>query len=148
MAEAVMLQRVRVAHKLAQSARLHHAGGDAFAWKYEPAIDTVERVEEVFEVTEASVQVGPESVTPSLGVDCRPANGSLSTGNIRRIFDGIFESPCVQWYTSVDSRRLSTVELKSKAFLAVDSGARHYCQHRASTRAAAAHDIGRPYGLL
>eukprot|EP00976_Prorocentrum_cordatum_P117503 1196317-Prorocentrum_minimum.AAC.1 len=34
--------------------------------------------------------------------------------------------PCVEWYTSVDSRRLSTVELKSKAFLAVDSGA---CRH-------------------
>eukprot|EP00959_Pyramimonas_sp_CCMP1952_P033273 698215-Pyramimonas_sp.AAC.1 len=30
--------------------------------------------------------------------------------------------PCAEWYTSVDSRRLSTVELKSKAFLAVDSG--------------------------
>eukprot|EP00976_Prorocentrum_cordatum_P010881 218764-Prorocentrum_minimum.AAC.1 len=31
--------------------------------------------------------------------------------------------PCAEWYTSVDSRRLSTVELKSKAFLAVDSRA-------------------------
>eukprot|EP00976_Prorocentrum_cordatum_P092644 1189036-Prorocentrum_minimum.AAC.1 len=31
--------------------------------------------------------------------------------------------PCAEWYASVDSRRLSTVELKSKAFLAVDSGA-------------------------
>ena len=30
--------------------------------------------------------------------------------------------PCAGWYTCVDSRRLSTVELKSKAFLAVDSG--------------------------
>eukprot|EP00976_Prorocentrum_cordatum_P062165 1176607-Prorocentrum_minimum.AAC.1 len=30
---------------------------------------------------------------------------------------------CAEWFTSVDSRRLSTVELKSKAFLAVDSGA-------------------------
>eukprot|EP00976_Prorocentrum_cordatum_P062038 1176559-Prorocentrum_minimum.AAC.2 len=30
---------------------------------------------------------------------------------------------CAEWNTSVDSRRLSTVELKSKAFLAVDSGA-------------------------
>eukprot|EP00959_Pyramimonas_sp_CCMP1952_P398350 8346569-Pyramimonas_sp.AAC.2 len=30
--------------------------------------------------------------------------------------------PCAEWYTSVDSQRLSTVELKSKAFLAVDSG--------------------------
>eukprot|EP00959_Pyramimonas_sp_CCMP1952_P433458 9077072-Pyramimonas_sp.AAC.1 len=29
--------------------------------------------------------------------------------------------PCAEWYTSVGSRRLSTVELK--AFLAVDSGA-------------------------
>eukprot|EP00976_Prorocentrum_cordatum_P067757 1178879-Prorocentrum_minimum.AAC.3 len=56
----------------------------------------------------------------SPGVDCRPANGSLSAGNIRRIFRGIFEMPCAEWYTSVvDSRRLSTVELKSKAFLAV-----------------------------
>eukprot|EP00976_Prorocentrum_cordatum_P101866 1192818-Prorocentrum_minimum.AAC.4 len=42
------------------------------------------------------------------GVDCRPANGSLSAGNIRRILYGIFEMPCVEWYTSVDSRRLST----------------------------------------
>eukprot|EP00976_Prorocentrum_cordatum_P092037 1188765-Prorocentrum_minimum.AAC.4 len=42
---------------------------------------------------------------------------------IRRIFSGIFEMPCAEWYTSVDSRRLLTVELKSKAFLAVDSGA-------------------------
>eukprot|EP00976_Prorocentrum_cordatum_P097875 1191168-Prorocentrum_minimum.AAC.5 len=33
------------------------------------------------------------------------------------------EYSCAEWYTSVDSRRLSTVELKSKAFLAVDSGA-------------------------
>ena len=49
--------------------------------------------------------------------------GSLSVGNIRRIFGGIFEMRCAEWYTSVDSRRLSTVELKSKAFLAVDSGA-------------------------
>eukprot|EP00976_Prorocentrum_cordatum_P063692 1177185-Prorocentrum_minimum.AAC.5 len=56
-------------------------------------------------------------------VDCRPANGSLSTGNICRIFYGIFEMPSAEWYTSVDSRRLSTVELKSKVFLAVDSGA-------------------------
>eukprot|EP00959_Pyramimonas_sp_CCMP1952_P191078 3995783-Pyramimonas_sp.AAC.1 len=31
--------------------------------------------------------------------------------------------PCAEWYTSVDSGRLSTVELKSKAFLDVDSGA-------------------------
>eukprot|EP00976_Prorocentrum_cordatum_P050329 1015824-Prorocentrum_minimum.AAC.1 len=30
--------------------------------------------------------------------------------------------PCAEWCTSVDSRRLSTVELMSKAFLAVDSG--------------------------
>ena len=58
----------------------------------------------------------PES---TVGQPC----GSLSAGNIRRIFGGIFEMPCAEWYTSVDSRRLSTVELKSKAFLAVDSGA-------------------------
>eukprot|EP00976_Prorocentrum_cordatum_P081184 1184283-Prorocentrum_minimum.AAC.1 len=51
----------------------------------------------------------------SPGVDCQPANGSLSAGNIRRIFRGIFEMPCAEWYTSV--------ELKSKAFLAVDSRA-------------------------
>eukprot|EP00959_Pyramimonas_sp_CCMP1952_P221150 4623215-Pyramimonas_sp.AAC.1 len=25
--------------------------------------------------------------------------------------------PCAEWYTSVDNRRLSTAELKSKAFL-------------------------------
>eukprot|EP00959_Pyramimonas_sp_CCMP1952_P095537 1997462-Pyramimonas_sp.AAC.2 len=31
---------------------------------------------------------------------------------------------CAEWYTSVDSRRLWTVEFKLKAFLAVDSGAR------------------------
>eukprot|EP00976_Prorocentrum_cordatum_P011749 236840-Prorocentrum_minimum.AAC.1 len=31
--------------------------------------------------------------------------------------------PCAEWYTSVDSRQVSTVELKSKAFLAVDSRA-------------------------
>eukprot|EP00959_Pyramimonas_sp_CCMP1952_P053267 1114167-Pyramimonas_sp.AAC.1 len=31
--------------------------------------------------------------------------------------------PCAEWYTSVDSQRLSTAELKSKAFWAVDSGA-------------------------
>eukprot|EP00976_Prorocentrum_cordatum_P096045 1190404-Prorocentrum_minimum.AAC.1 len=47
----------------------------------------------------------------------------LSAGNIRRIFGGILETLCFEWYTSVDSRRLSTVEFKSKAFLAVDSGA-------------------------
>eukprot|EP00976_Prorocentrum_cordatum_P000449 9150-Prorocentrum_minimum.AAC.1 len=49
--------------------------------------------------------------------------GSLSAGNIRRIFGRIFEMPCAEWYTSVDSRQPSTVELKSKASLAVDSGA-------------------------
>eukprot|EP00959_Pyramimonas_sp_CCMP1952_P156582 3274589-Pyramimonas_sp.AAC.1 len=31
--------------------------------------------------------------------------------------------PCTEWHTSVDSQRLSTVDLKLKAFLAVDSGA-------------------------
>eukprot|EP00959_Pyramimonas_sp_CCMP1952_P119389 2496011-Pyramimonas_sp.AAC.1 len=31
--------------------------------------------------------------------------------------------PCAEWYTRVDSRRLSTVESKSKAVFAVDSGA-------------------------
>eukprot|EP00959_Pyramimonas_sp_CCMP1952_P015847 335169-Pyramimonas_sp.AAC.1 len=31
--------------------------------------------------------------------------------------------PCAEWHTSVDSRRLSNVELKSKTFSAVDSGA-------------------------
>eukprot|EP00959_Pyramimonas_sp_CCMP1952_P320462 6706306-Pyramimonas_sp.AAC.1 len=34
--------------------------------------------------------------TSSPGVDYRPANGSLSTGNICRIFDGIFEMPCAE----------------------------------------------------
>eukprot|EP00976_Prorocentrum_cordatum_P083500 1185274-Prorocentrum_minimum.AAC.5 len=34
---------------------------------------------------------------------------------------------CAEWFTSVDSRRLSTVELKWKAFLAVDSGACRTC---------------------
>eukprot|EP00976_Prorocentrum_cordatum_P045055 910249-Prorocentrum_minimum.AAC.1 len=50
----------------------------------------------------------PEPPDASPGVDCRPTNGSLSTGNIRRIFDVIFEMPCAECYTSVDSRRLST----------------------------------------
>eukprot|EP00976_Prorocentrum_cordatum_P075791 1182040-Prorocentrum_minimum.AAC.2 len=59
----------------------------------------------------------------SPGVDCRPANGRPPAGNKRRIFNGIFEMPCAEWFTSVDSRRLSTVELKSKAFLAAESGA-------------------------
>eukprot|EP00959_Pyramimonas_sp_CCMP1952_P424383 8888752-Pyramimonas_sp.AAC.2 len=45
--------------------------------------------------------------------------------------------PCAEWYTSVDSRRLPTVELKSKAFLAVDSGA---CQ--GSTRTCVVREIG------
>eukprot|EP00976_Prorocentrum_cordatum_P064568 1177545-Prorocentrum_minimum.AAC.1 len=58
----------------------------------------------------------PES---TVGQPC----GSLSAGNIRRIFGGIFEVLCDEWYTSVDSRRLSTVELKSTAFWAVNSGA-------------------------
>eukprot|EP00976_Prorocentrum_cordatum_P114607 1195871-Prorocentrum_minimum.AAC.13 len=57
----------------------------------------------------------------SPGVDCRPAM-CQSAGNVRRIFGRMFEMSCAEWYTSVDSR-LSTVELKSKAFLAVDSGA-------------------------
>eukprot|EP00959_Pyramimonas_sp_CCMP1952_P006410 134118-Pyramimonas_sp.AAC.1 len=56
----------------------------------------------------------PES---TVGQPC----GSLSAGNKRRIFGGIFEILRAEWYTRVDSRRLSTVE--SKAFLAVDSGA-------------------------
>eukprot|EP00959_Pyramimonas_sp_CCMP1952_P336430 7044693-Pyramimonas_sp.AAC.1 len=37
--------------------------------------------------------------------------------------------PCAEWCTSVDSRRLSTVESKSKAFLAVDSGACGRARH-------------------
>eukprot|EP00959_Pyramimonas_sp_CCMP1952_P336439 7044832-Pyramimonas_sp.AAC.1 len=60
----------------------------------------------------------------SPGVDCRPANVILSAGNIHPIVDGKIEMLCAEWYTSVDRRRLSTVELKSKAFSAVDSGAR------------------------
>eukprot|EP00976_Prorocentrum_cordatum_P115401 1196003-Prorocentrum_minimum.AAC.5 len=35
---------------------------------------------------------------------------------------------CAEWFSSVDNRRLSTVELKSKAFLAVDSGAWDACR--------------------
>eukprot|EP00976_Prorocentrum_cordatum_P005589 111753-Prorocentrum_minimum.AAC.2 len=50
----------------------------------------------------------------SSGVDCRPTNGGLSAGNIRRIFGEIFETPRAEWCTIVDSRRLSTVELKPK----------------------------------
>eukprot|EP00976_Prorocentrum_cordatum_P077852 1182858-Prorocentrum_minimum.AAC.1 len=65
---------------------------------------------------ELTVRQAPES---TVGQPC----GSLSAGNIRRIFGGIFEMMCAEWYTSVDSRRLSTVESKSKAFLAVDSRA-------------------------
>eukprot|EP00976_Prorocentrum_cordatum_P099842 1191992-Prorocentrum_minimum.AAC.1 len=34
---------------------------------------------------------------------CQPM-GSLSTGNIRRIFGRIFEMTCAEWYASVDSR--------------------------------------------
>eukprot|EP00976_Prorocentrum_cordatum_P105091 1194155-Prorocentrum_minimum.AAC.2 len=50
----------------------------------------------------------------SPGVDCLPANVSLSAGgggNIRRIFNGcIVEMPCAEWYILVStvSRRLST----------------------------------------
>eukprot|EP00976_Prorocentrum_cordatum_P108301 1194815-Prorocentrum_minimum.AAC.4 len=78
----------------------------------------------------AGVCVPMQNVS-SPGVDCRPANGSPPTGNIRRIFGGIFEMLCAEWFTSVDSRRLSTVELKSKVFLAVDSGAWTVCiEHR------------------
>eukprot|EP00976_Prorocentrum_cordatum_P106188 1194402-Prorocentrum_minimum.AAC.3 len=43
----------------------------------------------------------------SPGVDCRPASGSMSPGNIRRIFDGIFEMPRAEWYTSVNCRLLN-----------------------------------------
>eukprot|EP00959_Pyramimonas_sp_CCMP1952_P289345 6051666-Pyramimonas_sp.AAC.2 len=57
----------------------------------------------------------PRICATSPGVDCRPANGSVSAGNMRRIFDGIFEM------RALNGRWLSTVELKSKAFLAVDS---------------------------
>eukprot|EP00976_Prorocentrum_cordatum_P007655 152773-Prorocentrum_minimum.AAC.3 len=53
--------------------------------------------------------------------------------------------PRAEWYTSVDSRRLSTVELKSNAFLAVDSGAcRRWtdCRETHETvRTACLHDI-------
>eukprot|EP00976_Prorocentrum_cordatum_P106320 1194425-Prorocentrum_minimum.AAC.6 len=38
-------------------------------------------------------------------IDCQPANGSPPAGNIRRIVNGIFEMPCAEWYTSVDSQR-------------------------------------------
>eukprot|EP00976_Prorocentrum_cordatum_P096380 1190545-Prorocentrum_minimum.AAC.1 len=46
-------------------------------------------------------------------VDCRPwplaaANGSLSAGNIRRIFGGIFEMMCVEWYTTYRAVGLHT----------------------------------------
>eukprot|EP00976_Prorocentrum_cordatum_P102529 1193091-Prorocentrum_minimum.AAC.2 len=56
---------------------------------------------------------------PTVGQPC----GRLSAGNIPRIFGRMFKTPCAEWYTSVDGIRLPTVELKSKAFLAVDSGA-------------------------
>eukprot|EP00959_Pyramimonas_sp_CCMP1952_P114390 2391986-Pyramimonas_sp.AAC.1 len=58
----------------------------------------------------------PES---TVGQPC----GSLWAGNIHRIFGGIFKMLCVKWYTSVDSRCLSSVESMSKAFVAVDAGA-------------------------
>eukprot|EP00976_Prorocentrum_cordatum_P067312 1178691-Prorocentrum_minimum.AAC.1 len=74
-----------------------------------------------FAVQDLACRLTLDATSP--GVDCRPANDSPPTGNIRRIFYGIFEMSCAEWYTSVDSQRLSTVELKSKAFLAVDSGA-------------------------
>eukprot|EP00976_Prorocentrum_cordatum_P009364 186974-Prorocentrum_minimum.AAC.7 len=44
----------------------------------------------------------PAAPKSTFGQPC----GSLSAGNIRRIFDGIFEMLCVEWYTSVDSQRL------------------------------------------
>eukprot|EP00976_Prorocentrum_cordatum_P005773 115271-Prorocentrum_minimum.AAC.1 len=42
-----------------------------------------------FEKVIVNLEVDHAGASP--GVDCRPAHGSLSTGNIRRIFDGIFE---------------------------------------------------------
>eukprot|EP00959_Pyramimonas_sp_CCMP1952_P051758 1082011-Pyramimonas_sp.AAC.1 len=48
----------------------------------------------------------------------------------RQRFGGIFETLCAEWYTCVDSRRLSTVESTSKAFWAVDSGACGAWYHR------------------
>eukprot|EP00976_Prorocentrum_cordatum_P073346 1181050-Prorocentrum_minimum.AAC.1 len=40
-----------------------------------------------------------------------------------RALNGILVSTVDEWYTTLNGIRLSTVELKSKAFLAVDSGA-------------------------
>eukprot|EP00959_Pyramimonas_sp_CCMP1952_P232850 4866411-Pyramimonas_sp.AAC.1 len=42
--------------------------------------------------------------------------------------------PCAEWFTSVDGRRLPTVELKSKAFLAVASGAWYEYSSRKALR--------------
>ena len=60
--------------------------------------------EGAFGTTNSMFLPGTQKV-PSPRVDFRPANGSLSAGNIRRIFRGIFEMPFAEWYTSVDSRR-------------------------------------------
>eukprot|EP00959_Pyramimonas_sp_CCMP1952_P151839 3177038-Pyramimonas_sp.AAC.1 len=71
----------------------------------------------VFEAQRAAVRVSGERLLVELqhralrqgtlpGRMRRPLQpcGSLSAGNIRRIFDKIFETPCAEWYTSVDSR--------------------------------------------
>eukprot|EP00976_Prorocentrum_cordatum_P058750 1173622-Prorocentrum_minimum.AAC.1 len=51
---------------------------------------------------EGNLRVHTVRVAPN--TNCRPANASLSAGNIRRIFCGSFEMPCDEWYTSVDSK--------------------------------------------
>eukprot|EP00959_Pyramimonas_sp_CCMP1952_P332760 6968299-Pyramimonas_sp.AAC.2 len=66
--------------------------------------------------TTPTLRQPPES---TVGQPC----GSVSAVNIHRIFGGIFEMLCAEWCTGVDGRRMSTVESKSKAFAAVDSGA-------------------------
>eukprot|EP00976_Prorocentrum_cordatum_P082070 1184674-Prorocentrum_minimum.AAC.4 len=81
-----------------------------------------------------TAQVVLRHVLPCSEPRSQPSAGqwqSVDIGNVSRIFDGIFEMPCAEWYTSVESRRQSTVELKSKAFLVVDSGA---CARGSSAR--------------
>eukprot|EP00959_Pyramimonas_sp_CCMP1952_P139894 2927634-Pyramimonas_sp.AAC.1 len=59
----------------------------------------------------STLQVRVESRSgPSPGVDCPQGintNGSLSAWNIHRMFHKIFEMPCAEWYTRVDSRLLN-----------------------------------------
>eukprot|EP00976_Prorocentrum_cordatum_P014651 292978-Prorocentrum_minimum.AAC.2 len=49
---------------------------------------------------------GDDCVTPQAPESTvgQPCGSLMSAGNICRIFGGLFEMPCAEWYTSVDSR--------------------------------------------